>query len=288
MTNKLKNLKDYFKYLNNPIQALLFKFNIPKKYTASIKKRNEVFTLNNNNTINSLMHALPYLDNDKFNEFKDYIMQIDVNKKILKLKDLNIINNILNRIFLEYFMIGYWDINVKNRTIIDIGANVGDTSLFFAMNGAKEILGFEPVKELYEMSVKNIEINPKYKNKINLVNKGVYCKKGKLNISMDSTKNYIDKQDSYEVEVITIKEILKKYDTIPDILKIDCEGCEFDIIEHSDLSMFNDIILEHHSNMVGKKIIYLIKKLKIQGFKIKTHDVFNSDFEDLGIIHAYK
>ena len=71
---------------------------------------------------------------------------------------------------------------------------------------------------------------------------------------------------------------------------MDCEGCEFEIILNEDLTMFNDIIFEHHSKQVGKDYKQLIKKLKEEGFKINTYDVIASSmsFEDIGIIHAFK
>ena len=40
-------------------------------------------------------------------------------------------------------------------------------------------------------------------------------------------------------------------------------------IEKYDLSMFNEIIFEHHSKIVEKDYQVLVNQLKIQGFKIK-------------------
>ena len=90
--------------------------------------------------------------------------------------------------------------------------------------------------------------------------------------------------------MITIKDILNDYDFSPDILKIDCEGCEFEIILNEDLSMFNDIIFEHHSELTGKDYKLLIHELKKQGFKINTYitHIATKSFDDVGIIHAFK
>lgn len=108
---------------------------------------------------------------------------------------------------------------------------------------------------------------------------------------MDSTSVYtssVNQKHFYDVDVITIADILREYNVKPDILKMDCEGCEFGIIEGSDLSMFNDVIFEHHSKMVKKDYRILVKKLENEGFKIKKYDSFDFDFEDMGFIHAYK
>ena len=37
MTNKIKYLSDYFKYLKNPVSALLFKFGLKKEIELKIK-----------------------------------------------------------------------------------------------------------------------------------------------------------------------------------------------------------------------------------------------------------
>ena len=55
---------------------------------------------------------------------------------------------------------------------------------------------------------------------------------------MDPVSAYISQSDSYEVDIISLKDILKHVKT--DLLKMDCEGCEFEITENSDLSMFNE------------------------------------------------
>ena len=39
MNQKIKDLIEYFKYLNNPIQALLFKFGLKTECEVKIKKK---------------------------------------------------------------------------------------------------------------------------------------------------------------------------------------------------------------------------------------------------------
>ncbi len=42
---------------------------------------------------------------------------------------------------------------------MDIGANIGDTAIFFACNGAKRIIGVEPFHKNFEIAEKNINAN---------------------------------------------------------------------------------------------------------------------------------
>ena len=133
--------------------------------------------------------------------------------------------------------------------------------------------------------MKNISLNPNLKNKITIIEKGVGAKRGILSKNSSMVKDYID-NSSKNMEIISFTDLLTEYDFVPDILKMDCEGCEFEIILNHDLSMFNEIIFEHHTKYVHKDYHLLIDKLSEEGFKIKT--ATNSDFEEIGLIYAYK
>ena len=239
------------------------------------------------------MENLPsYTPNDKFLTFFE---NLNTGNHIIDWEGNKVINcmdiEMSPFLFLEAFTdshINKFQINYKNRCVIDIGSNIGDTALYFAREGA-EVYGYEPVKQLYEYSLEIKELNSDIKNRLNFFNYGVSDKRGKIKIdSMDSTSTYINSEDSYEIEVITIDDILKINNIEPDILKIDCEGCEFNIILNSNLSEFNDIILEHHAIFVGKSYTLLTEKLKSEGFKFEELSTINQDFDEIGLIHAYK
>lgn len=301
MIKKIQYLQEYFQYLNNPIEALLFKFGIKKECEIKIKNTDYSINLNKITALNRLMNMLPRTKKEKYPEFFNYINDINDNKKITVIDDIKYIN-IYNENFIkthpyeynicneEFFSDDQWDmLDIKNREIIDIGANNADTALYFSKNGSN-VIAFEPVKHIYELGLENIKLNPKLKDNIQFINKAVGSKRGMLDINMGSMKNYADKNYSYEIEVITIQDILKEYNFPCDVLKMDCEGCEFEIITNHDLSMFNDIIFEHHSSIVKKDYKPLISKLEEQNFKIDKYpcNASNKSFEEIGIIHAYK
>lgn len=301
MFNKISNLIDYFRYLKNPIQVLLFKFGLKKESEIKVKNITDKIILKNETELNRLMILLTTAKTDKYSELVKYIEKIDANNEIVSIGDINYIN-IYNTDFKnknkieynicieEYFSGDSWDmLDLNNRDIIDIGANIADTALYFAKNGAN-VIAFEPVKHLYELGLENIYLNSNLKDKIQFINKAVGAKRGILSIANPSTKSYINENDTYKTEVITISDVLNDYNFPADILKMDCEGCEFEIILNEDLTMFKDIVFEHHSKIAGKDFKPLIEKLKNDGFKIDTYTVGASEleFEDIGIIHAYK
>ena len=300
MNKKVSDLMDYFKYLQNPIEALMFKFGLRKSCNLKVKNNNYFINLNNIASINKLMGTLPRVSNEKLTDFLKYIKDIDNDEKYLNVNGISYVN-VSNSEFKknnsqeyaihldEFFTDDEWSmVDFSGRHVIDIGGNVGDTPLYFAKKGA-EVIGFEPVKHLHELAVINVNLNEKLKDQISLVNKGVGGKRGTLTFQSNSVKGYAN-DESYEMEIISIDDLFNDFDFTPDILKMDCEGCEFEVIQNNDLTMFNDIIFEHHSKIAGKDYNVLIDILKKQGFKIDCYEVHASglSFNDIGIIHAFK
>lgn len=301
MFKKIKYLRDYFKYLDNPVEALKFKFGLISSCSIKIKNKCDVVKIEDVFILNKLMNKLPIVSEDKYSEFIDYINDLINDEKYVTINDIKYVN-VYNKEFInnmnhdyevcyeEYFTDDDWDmINFHNRVVIDIGANVADTPLNFANLGA-EVIAFEPVKHLFELGLENLSLNHDLKQKVTLINKAVGAKRGTLDLSANSLKDYVDKTENYSIEVITISDVLNEYEIIPDILKMDCEGCEFEIILNEDLTMFNDIIFEHHSQLAGKDYHPLMEKLKNDGFKLDTYLCRSTkkSFDKIGIIHAYR
>ena len=301
MIMKLKYLFDYFKYLKNPFETLKFKFGFSDNCTIKIKNCDSTVNLNNVKSLNHLMANLPKISPDKIPNFLIYVKNRDNDDKYLEIGDIKFIN-IYNSTFIknhgdefyshliEFFTDDVFEIlDYKDRHVVDIGGNIGDTALFFAKAGA-DVISFEPVKHLYDLAVKNVEINEDVKNKIILVNKAIGGKRGVLHFDDSSIIDYVGNDQNHVMEVITITDLLEQYDFTPDILKMDCEGCEFEIVLNSDLSMFNDIIFEHHQRIVEKDYNLLVNELKKQGFIIQLFELEGSvcEFDEQGMIYAHK
>ena len=69
------------------------------------------------------------------------------------------------------------------------------------------------------------------------------------------------------------EDIIKEFNVEPHTLKIDCEGCEVNILKHSDLSMLKQSMMEYHTNFTGVDENILIDILKNQGFELKNRFV---------------
>jgi len=72
------------------------------------------------------------------------IISFHFHGKLISLKWAEI-NGGLNGIFREEV---YGFLHVEGRYGIDVGMNIGDSAIYFAMRGAKMVMGFEPYKRV--------------------------------------------------------------------------------------------------------------------------------------------
>jgi FkbM family methyltransferase len=133
--------------------------------------------------------------------------------------------------------------------LIDIGFNIGATSLFFAQyENVEHIYAFEPFKETYKQALYNLELNKNFQNKITTYNYGLFDKAETKNILYSSKSTYsmsvLPENPQYGVSKkymhyspVILKPADKEISNIISktknkiILKMDCEGCEYAIID---------------------------------------------------------
>ena len=137
---------------------------------------------------------------------------------------------------------------------MDIGANIGIFSLFAVHSGAKLVIGYEPCSKSYEVCLKNIVENKLY-NKINIYKAAVTHESGKsvkFPISSSVYNRIISEKsviDAFEiVDTVSLENIIKDV-LVFDLLKIDCEGGEYDIILNSKPEIYSkirEIKMEYH------------------------------------------
>ena len=179
-----------------------------------------------------------------------------------------------------------------NDVIIDIGAHVGLFTLYasqYCKNGT--IFCFEPVDENYDILVDNITQNnlKNVKPFKSAVSKSestitIYRKKDEAGHSMFSFTSHALKVDS-----ISLKKIIDENSVNQcNLIKIDCEGAEYEIIESLPLEYFKKIsklIIEYHFADSKPKLVNDLKtKLMTASFKISTV----SHSSDMGLLYAIK
>ena len=167
----------------------------------------------------------------------------------------------------------------NNSIVLDVGAHIGSFALYAAFNGAKKIYAFEPNAEAYGCMLQNIERNELGGTIVPFR----FAVTGKSNETVRipiaaSPQNHLSRQaiededKNYEsVGAISLNDILIKEDiSCIDLLKLDCEGSEYDIIAATDAATFakvREIILEYHDNRVEE----IVNALKSHGFHLTKH-----------------
>jgi len=184
-------------------------------------------------------------------------------------------------------------LDVEGKNVVDVGANVGDTAIYFALKGAKHVYAFEPYPYSYNIAKKNIKLNH-LEDKITLLNEGcdksgfVTIKEDYKNVGGTDLKNF---KEGKKIRIESLDEIVKRFNLKHAALKVDCEGCEYNLILNASdeaLKAFDQIIMEYHYGYKN-----LVKRLRRAGFIVKyslPDYGYNIEAEDsnmyIGLIYA--
>lgn len=174
--------------------------------------------------------------------------------------------------------------NLENKIVVDIGADTGNTALYFASKGAL-VYAMEIEKPRYEMILEHITLNPDLAGKIIPVNAGL-GKDGEIEFYsdplgfMDPTifkaryDDHLKKPNVQKVKGYTLKSFRTHYklDSI-DYLKMDCKGAEFTLTE-DDIKNVKNVKIEYMALDKDHKIENLLKTFMNVGFKVRLfkHD----------------
>jgi FkbM family methyltransferase len=240
-----------------------YPFNVKTREGRDYKIRNgnEIFLL----SLNGINNVKIYLDGDT--------ILLNFLGKTLKFDGATDDGDINGVFFLEQ----YAQIDPRGRVVIDIGANIGDSSIYFAARLAEKVFALEPFPQTYALAKHNVRINNLDKV-VTLLNLAIADKAGIVFVDKDAKdtagKTPSKSMSSFEpknvvgVTTITFEELFDNYKLSDVILKMDCEGCEFEVIPNlkSEISAkISSVIMEYHADPEP-----IIKRLQTLGFRIST------------------
>jgi FkbM family methyltransferase len=167
----------------------------------------------------------------------------------------------------------------RNKEVIDIGANVGFFSIAAAALGAHKVLSYEPVSVTYHKLIQNSHIT-RCDHKIHAHKMAVMGKpQAPITIGLHDRHGansvYRVGDQSELAPVITLEQIMKQTYSHNVILKLDCEGAEFDILLDTPDHVFDRIKMIHveiHTNLhpVYQNRDVLVNRLSHLGFQVHT------------------
>jgi FkbM family methyltransferase len=177
----------------------------------------------------------------------------------------------------------YGEVNVKDRVVVDVGGFVGDTGLYFARKGARKVYVFEPIHAYCEMARENMQRNGV--GNVEILERAVTGKKG--------TTTVLYKTESATVPCVSLEDIIADYGITGNaVLKLDCEGCEYDILFSSDAALdpFKELIMEYHDLHLAeyhdhptRSLKRLEERLREAGFETRVTKRYG---ENEGILYA--
>lgn len=192
----------------------------------------------------------------------------------------------------------YSSIDIAGKTILDIGANIGDSSLWFSLNGAKKVVAVEPDNYAFNYLLKNITVN-EIQN-IVAINAALGIKKGKVEqtknpripTTLNDSYNFILDSVNGNLNVIALRDLAEAYEGERLVVKVDCEGCEYNIFRlHESIPLnIQEIFLEYHHGAGPLKGI-----LEENGFNFEIIKEWHSYVRDamepnrlMGYLHALR
>ena len=226
------------------------------------------------------------LINDKFVIFKTKTgLRIKIR---VRSTDLMALTNVwmINEYNIEDFEIN------ANDTVIDIGAHIGLFSLLVSqLCKTGKILSFEPVRENFDLLVSNLKLN--HIENVLPFNIAVSKNSGSLDLFLNNDQSahsiFSKNLESISVESTSLQKIFEENKISScKLLKLDCEGAEYEIIDSLPLEYLDKIqnmVIEYHLADTKPELVKsLILKIKNAGFKIKTRPHHN----DMGFLIARK
>jgi len=166
----------------------------------------------------------------------------------------------------------YRDLDVKGKIVIDVGAYVGDTAIYFLLRGARHVYAIEPNHIAIRIAMENVR-RLGLEGRVTFINAAVGSKIGEIRIKPDASIEAgadigaLRSDSGVPVKVVTLRWLVEEYGLEDAVLKMDCEGCEYDSILHDDVSVlraFKEMVIEYH---YGYRCI--VQRLRDAGFRVR-------------------
>jgi FkbM family methyltransferase len=201
--------------------------------------------------------------------------------------------------FIDAFYTRYGCQVKEGWQVMDIGAGIGDYSIYVAVENPTAIVyAFEPFPNSFELLEKNLSNN-------NIQNVHPYpiaiwsqagdifldLSNGEpLKITSSNEGPVSEFSEGVTVHSITLNDFIseKQIHRI-DLLKLDCEGAEYEILLEAPkmtLKKIDRIIMEYHDVNDDLKHDKLIRFLQNEGYQVKTYPNFVHD--DIGYLYAVR
>jgi FkbM family methyltransferase len=199
------------------------------KKPTNIKFRNGIQGYFGSNTIYKIVYYLGC--NVSLKQVSADILEVGIRNHKFRAPVKNV--DTLEYVFLNEVFNGGTDYHGK--TVLDVGAYIGDTATYFWNKGASKIICYEPVKEFFYWLGQNVELNG-----INaeLYNWGISDKHGEIDVMYSELNCLVGcgGNRAIKIETLSLSEVLQKHGRV-DVCKFVSPGCERAVLNLSDAEL---------------------------------------------------
>jgi hypothetical protein len=141
----------------------------------------------------------------------------------------------------------------RGRVVIDVGANIADSVVYFSNRGAAYVYGYEPDPIAFAAAQRNLDLN------------GIH------NVMLSQVAVQGEARDGRVAFADVIDQAGSEHPGLSIVCKIDCEGCEYEIFApgafaRAHLDGVLQIMIEYH----WRSPEILVKSLETAGFQVET------------------
>ena len=179
----------------------------------------------------------------------------------------------------------YVDLDVERPNIVDMGAHIGLSVLYFARAYPESsIVAYEPDPANFALLKRNVEENQLAQ--VTLYNQAIAPKTGTLTLYGPGEEGWrsgvgiiphgwrgVQGAVPESVSAVALDQVLASH---PDVVKMDVEGMEYELIAHGDFRQVQTLMVEVHPRP-GKRIQEITRKLTQDGFSL-TREVDTSRY----------
>lgn len=195
----------------------------------------------------------------------------------------------------EVFLKGEYEFDTKTNSpfIIDCGANIGMSILFFKKYYPNSrIIGFEPNPDVFQLLKKNVE-----QNKLQNVTLNNFClsgSEGEVEFFLDENKgtlkgSIISKRGGRRCVKVPSKRLSDFFEEEVDLVKMDIEGAEKEVIHelvrNKRIGIPKTYLIEYHHNIPGQdsEMGDFLSQFEDQGYQCSIKAGFNhhGEFQDV-------